>query len=327
MSNSRRGKDRGRRAFTPEFKTEALRVMREQRELGATLSAIGRELDVPPNLLRSWARRAKERDGGADPAVQSASAACRRRKKTTAAGGESGRPHKSVIFKSVGVLRAPRREVRLHHRAPKGFSAGRDVSRARGLAHGVQRLAASWPECAGAGQCASHAPHPRGAREEPPQLWGAADSRGATGAGRRVRAASRGAPDAGRWAAGETHEGVSRHDAVGACASRRRESSGAPLRAGAVAHPRSRVGDGHDVSLDTRRLALSRDGRRSHVATRRRLGGEHLARARAADQRRCRWRSLVGGARRVRSCIRIAAVNTRAPPISRCSRSTASCRA
>ncbi len=40
-------------------------------ELGATLSAIGRELDVPPNLLRSWARRAKERDGGADPAVQS----------------------------------------------------------------------------------------------------------------------------------------------------------------------------------------------------------------------------------------------------------------
>lgn len=71
MSISRRGKDRGRRAFTPEFKTEALRVMREQRELGATLSAIGRELDVPPNLLRSWARRAKERDGGADPAVQS----------------------------------------------------------------------------------------------------------------------------------------------------------------------------------------------------------------------------------------------------------------
>lgn len=70
MNNSRRGNDRGRRAFTPEFKTEALRVMREQRELGVTLSAIGRELDVPPNLLRSWARRATERDGAA-PVVQS----------------------------------------------------------------------------------------------------------------------------------------------------------------------------------------------------------------------------------------------------------------
>jgi hypothetical protein len=36
MINSRRGKGRGRRAVTPEFKMEALRVMREQRELGAT---------------------------------------------------------------------------------------------------------------------------------------------------------------------------------------------------------------------------------------------------------------------------------------------------
>ena len=71
MMNNRRGKERGRRAFTPEFKTEAVRVMREQREVGVTLSAIGRELDVPPNLLRSWARRATERDGGADPAVHS----------------------------------------------------------------------------------------------------------------------------------------------------------------------------------------------------------------------------------------------------------------
>ncbi len=71
MINKRRGEVRGRRAFTPEFKAKALRVVREQRELGATLSAIGRELDMPANLLRPWARRANERDGSAAPAVQS----------------------------------------------------------------------------------------------------------------------------------------------------------------------------------------------------------------------------------------------------------------
>jgi hypothetical protein len=42
MMNNRRGKDRGRRASTPEFKTEALRVMREQR--------VGRE------ALSDWSR-------------------------------------------------------------------------------------------------------------------------------------------------------------------------------------------------------------------------------------------------------------------------------
>ena len=49
---------RGRRAFTAEFKLEAVRVMQEQRAMGVSLSAIGRQLEVRPDQLRSWARRA-----------------------------------------------------------------------------------------------------------------------------------------------------------------------------------------------------------------------------------------------------------------------------
>ncbi len=50
---------RGRRTFTAEFKLEAVRVMQEQRALGVPLSAIGRQLDVRPEQLRLWARRAR----------------------------------------------------------------------------------------------------------------------------------------------------------------------------------------------------------------------------------------------------------------------------
>ena len=49
---------RSRQAFTAEFKLEAVRVMQEQRAMGVPLSAIGRQLEVRPDQLRSWARRA-----------------------------------------------------------------------------------------------------------------------------------------------------------------------------------------------------------------------------------------------------------------------------
>jgi transposase len=49
--------DRGRRKFSEEFKQEAVRLMMERRESGVSLSQIGRELDVRPDQLRTWARR------------------------------------------------------------------------------------------------------------------------------------------------------------------------------------------------------------------------------------------------------------------------------
>ena len=47
------------RAFSAEFKLEAVRVLGERRVVGASLAQVGRELGVRPDLLRTWARREK----------------------------------------------------------------------------------------------------------------------------------------------------------------------------------------------------------------------------------------------------------------------------
>ena len=48
---------RERRAFSAEFKAEAVRLVAERRAHGVTLVQIGRELDVRPDQLRAWARQ------------------------------------------------------------------------------------------------------------------------------------------------------------------------------------------------------------------------------------------------------------------------------
>jgi transposase len=54
---------RERRAFSAEFKVEAVRLMRERRKLGVSLAQIGREVDVRPDVLRRWAQQLEERAG------------------------------------------------------------------------------------------------------------------------------------------------------------------------------------------------------------------------------------------------------------------------
>jgi transposase len=55
---------RERRAFTDEFKREAVRLLHERRAAGVSVTQIGRELDVRPDQLREWARRLADRDDG-----------------------------------------------------------------------------------------------------------------------------------------------------------------------------------------------------------------------------------------------------------------------
>jgi transposase len=45
----------GRRAFSWEYKQEAVRLMKERQQLGTTLAQIGRELGVRSGMLRTWA--------------------------------------------------------------------------------------------------------------------------------------------------------------------------------------------------------------------------------------------------------------------------------
>lgn len=60
---------RKRRMFSAEFKLEAVRRVEERRALGVRLTQIGRELDVQPDLLRTWQQQATARHGAATPAV------------------------------------------------------------------------------------------------------------------------------------------------------------------------------------------------------------------------------------------------------------------
>ena len=46
---------RERRAFSAEFKAEAVRLVSERRAQGVTLAQVGRELDVRPEQLCAWA--------------------------------------------------------------------------------------------------------------------------------------------------------------------------------------------------------------------------------------------------------------------------------
>jgi len=54
------GKKRGRTAYTEEFRREAVRLARREPE---HVAQIARELDVHPETLRSWLRRAASATG------------------------------------------------------------------------------------------------------------------------------------------------------------------------------------------------------------------------------------------------------------------------
>jgi transposase len=67
MQSRKKGNEaarRERRAFTEEFKRQAVQLMHERRAQGVTITQVGRELDVGPDQLREWARRLADRDGG-----------------------------------------------------------------------------------------------------------------------------------------------------------------------------------------------------------------------------------------------------------------------
>ena len=76
---------RERRAFSAEFKAEALRMVADRRTAGAPLSQIGRELDVRPDQLRAWARESRLIIGaGAAPAGETPEQEVRRLRREVA---------------------------------------------------------------------------------------------------------------------------------------------------------------------------------------------------------------------------------------------------
>ena len=69
MGSSKKVVQRERRAFSAEFKAEAVRLVAARRADGASLTQIGRELEVRPDQLRAWTRLQREASGeGSAPA-------------------------------------------------------------------------------------------------------------------------------------------------------------------------------------------------------------------------------------------------------------------
>lgn len=69
MGSSKKVVQRERRAFSAECKAEAVRLVAARRADGASLTQIGRELEVRPDQLRAWTRVQREASGeGAAPA-------------------------------------------------------------------------------------------------------------------------------------------------------------------------------------------------------------------------------------------------------------------
>lgn len=138
---------RKRRAFSDEFKQQAVRRVRERTAIGVTLAQIGRELGVRPDLLRRWAQVAAARDGGAaasEEVVTRAEVPRLRRE------NEVLRQEAAFAKKAARSSRrnSGEREVRLHSHSPSGIPGRADVSRARGLDLGLLRVAAARTECA-----------------------------------------------------------------------------------------------------------------------------------------------------------------------------------
>lgn len=66
MTRSPQGESKqSRRAFSTEFKLEAVRLLRERKALGVSVAQIGRELDLRPDMLRRWARQLDPQGRGA----------------------------------------------------------------------------------------------------------------------------------------------------------------------------------------------------------------------------------------------------------------------
>ena len=56
MKSNKKAGRRERRSFSAEFKAEAVQLVAARRAEGATLTQIGRELDVRPDQLRAWSK-------------------------------------------------------------------------------------------------------------------------------------------------------------------------------------------------------------------------------------------------------------------------------
>src|SRR5712691_1334123 len=163
---------RKRRAFTKEFKAQAVRIVRES---GKSVAAVARELDLTETALRSWVRQG-EIDAGRGPAgaltteEREELGRLRRENRTL-------RMERDILKKRRPSSRRRMREVRVHRRGEGRLAGPAAVPHAPGVARGLLRLAGAPAGAPGAGGPPA-GPQDRGdPRREPAAVRQPADSR------------------------------------------------------------------------------------------------------------------------------------------------------
>lgn len=56
-----------RRKFSPEFRFEAVRLMKQRMATGESLNRVGQELGIKPDMIRLWEREIRAAPEGATP--------------------------------------------------------------------------------------------------------------------------------------------------------------------------------------------------------------------------------------------------------------------
>ena len=103
MGSSKQVVRRERRAFSAEFKAEAVRMVAERRASGASLTQIGRELEVRPDQLRAWVRVQREAHGtGTGPTGETPEQELRRLRREVATLRQEQAFAKKVAVRSTG---------------------------------------------------------------------------------------------------------------------------------------------------------------------------------------------------------------------------------
>src|SRR5712691_10793407 len=163
---------RKRRAFTKEFKAEAVRLVRESSK---SVPTVARELDLTETALRSWVRQAEIDAGRGTPGAL-----------TTAEREELGqlrrenrtlRMERDILKKLRPSSRRRMREVRVHRDGEGRLSRPTALPHAAGVAGGLLRVADPGAGPARAGGRTT-GPRDRGdPRGEPAAVWQSADLR------------------------------------------------------------------------------------------------------------------------------------------------------
>jgi transposase len=120
----------GRRKFTPEFKLEAVKLVRER---GVTVRQAAADLGLHENVLRKWVKDAREHGGQAFPGqgrMRADDAEVARLRRELA----KTKAERDILKKPSSTLRRNHGEVRVHREAPRGMANTGSVRGARCLA-------------------------------------------------------------------------------------------------------------------------------------------------------------------------------------------------